>query len=262
MAIAEVGDEPIYSTTGEVTECLSASGGGRGAARAGRDAAAFAEIDDIVDWVVAGRQEGDVVLVMSNGAFGGIWEKLLARAGGAHVGLSSLGLRGRSAESRPPGGPRGPRGLDPRLLRRLARSPRPDPHPPGSVIDPGCAAPASRADRRSRRRAHGPRTRHRHGRSRPRCVRALTITSSISVWTPPSPTSPSWARYSKMSSAPLMSPCQGLCALHVPHDVVRPERAKGLAVAVFDGLKALMNQERVGMVDHKPLLNEPGARSS
>ena len=44
----------------------------------GRDASAFTEIDDIVDWVVAGRREGDVVLVMSNGAFGGIWEKLLA----------------------------------------------------------------------------------------------------------------------------------------------------------------------------------------
>ena len=43
-----------------------------------RQDAAFAEIDDIVDWVVAGRREGDVVLVMSNGAFGGIWEKLLA----------------------------------------------------------------------------------------------------------------------------------------------------------------------------------------
>ena len=35
------------------------------------------EIDAIVDWVVDGRREGDVVLVMSNGAFGEIWEKLL-----------------------------------------------------------------------------------------------------------------------------------------------------------------------------------------
>ena len=47
----------------------------------GREAKAFAEIDQIVDWVVEGRQEGDVVLVMSNGAFGGIWEKLLTALG-------------------------------------------------------------------------------------------------------------------------------------------------------------------------------------
>ncbi len=77
IAIAEVDDAPIYSATGEVTECLSAEAVA-GALRArGRDAAAFAEIDDIVSWVVGGRESGDVVLVMSNGAFGGIWDKLL-----------------------------------------------------------------------------------------------------------------------------------------------------------------------------------------
>ena len=78
VAIAEVGDDPIYSITGEVTECLSASVVAETLRAQGQDAAAFAEIDEIVDWVVAGRREGDVVLVMSNGAFGGIWEKLLA----------------------------------------------------------------------------------------------------------------------------------------------------------------------------------------
>ncbi len=76
-AIAEVGDEPIYSITGEVSETLSAKAVAAELTTRGCDAAAFAEIDEIVDWVVAGRQEGDVVLVMSNGAFGGIWEKLL-----------------------------------------------------------------------------------------------------------------------------------------------------------------------------------------
>jgi len=79
IAIAEVGDDPIYSITGEVTECLSAEAVAASLREKGRDAAAFAEIDDIVDWVVAGREEGDVVLVMSNGAFGGIWEKLLEK---------------------------------------------------------------------------------------------------------------------------------------------------------------------------------------
>jgi UDP-N-acetylmuramate: L-alanyl-gamma-D-glutamyl-meso-diaminopimelate ligase len=77
IAIAEVGDEPIYSITGEVTECLSAAAVAAALVAQGRDARAFAAIDEIVDWVVEGRRQGDVVLVMSNGAFGGIWEKLL-----------------------------------------------------------------------------------------------------------------------------------------------------------------------------------------
>jgi UDP-N-acetylmuramate: L-alanyl-gamma-D-glutamyl-meso-diaminopimelate ligase len=77
IAIAEVGDEPIYSATGEVTECLSAEAVASSLRDRGRDAIALAEIDAIVRWVVEGRQPGDTVLVMSNGAFGGIWEKLL-----------------------------------------------------------------------------------------------------------------------------------------------------------------------------------------
>jgi len=77
IAIAEVGDDPIYSMTGEVTECLSASAVASALCDLGREAMAFEGIDEIVAWVVAGRREGDVVLVMSNGAFGGIWEKLL-----------------------------------------------------------------------------------------------------------------------------------------------------------------------------------------
>jgi UDP-N-acetylmuramate: L-alanyl-gamma-D-glutamyl-meso-diaminopimelate ligase len=81
IAIAEVGDEPIYSMTGEVTECLSAAAVAQSLRERGCEAMAFEEIDQIVDWVVEGRQEGDVVLVMSNGAFGGIWEKLLAALG-------------------------------------------------------------------------------------------------------------------------------------------------------------------------------------
>lgn len=88
-AIAEVGDDPIYSITGEVTECLSAAEVAADLRKLGRDAAAFAEIDDIVDWVVEGRQAGDVVLVMSNGAFGGIWEKLLAKLEAADVSTPS-----------------------------------------------------------------------------------------------------------------------------------------------------------------------------
>jgi UDP-N-acetylmuramate: L-alanyl-gamma-D-glutamyl-meso-diaminopimelate ligase len=78
VAIAEVADEPIYSATGEVTETLSAARVAAALRSLGRDAASFADVDAIVEWVVAGRRPGDVVLVMSNGAFGGIWEKLLS----------------------------------------------------------------------------------------------------------------------------------------------------------------------------------------
>jgi UDP-N-acetylmuramate: L-alanyl-gamma-D-glutamyl-meso-diaminopimelate ligase len=78
VAIAEVGDEPIYSNTGEVTECLSSAVVAEALRDRGIDAQAFAETQSMVDWVVEGRRDGDVVLVMSNGAFDGIWEKLLA----------------------------------------------------------------------------------------------------------------------------------------------------------------------------------------
>ena len=78
VAVAEVGSEPIYSITGEVTEILSSQAVAAELRRRGRDAAAFEAIDEMIEWVVAGKRAGDVVLVMSNGAFGGIWERLLA----------------------------------------------------------------------------------------------------------------------------------------------------------------------------------------
>jgi len=75
--VYEVPDEPIYSATGEVTERFSSAD--LCAALAGRGVAAdsFADVAAIVDCVVAEAQPGDVVLVMSNGGFDGIWEKLL-----------------------------------------------------------------------------------------------------------------------------------------------------------------------------------------
>jgi UDP-N-acetylmuramate: L-alanyl-gamma-D-glutamyl-meso-diaminopimelate ligase len=76
--VAEVGSEPIYSITGEVTEVLSSEAVVSELRRRGRDARAFEGIEEMIEWVVSGRKPGDVVLVMSNGAFGGIWEKLLA----------------------------------------------------------------------------------------------------------------------------------------------------------------------------------------
>ena len=41
------------------------------------------EVDRIVDAIAPAAQSGDVLLVMSNGGFGGIHKKLLATLGGA-----------------------------------------------------------------------------------------------------------------------------------------------------------------------------------
>jgi UDP-N-acetylmuramate: L-alanyl-gamma-D-glutamyl-meso-diaminopimelate ligase len=51
--------------------------------RAGRPAFYLPEVDDIIEHVAARRSGRDVALVMSNGGFGGIWDRLLQRLGGA-----------------------------------------------------------------------------------------------------------------------------------------------------------------------------------
>jgi UDP-N-acetylmuramate: L-alanyl-gamma-D-glutamyl-meso-diaminopimelate ligase len=43
------------------------------------DAASIADIDAIIEHLVQKRSGADIALIMSNGAFGGIWERLLAR---------------------------------------------------------------------------------------------------------------------------------------------------------------------------------------
>ncbi|HET9595808.1 MAG TPA: UDP-N-acetylmuramate:L-alanyl-gamma-D-glutamyl-meso-diaminopimelate ligase [Anaeromyxobacteraceae bacterium] len=48
----------------------------------GTPAHAAATVEEIVGQVAAAARPGDVVLAMSNGAFGGIWDKLLAAMGG------------------------------------------------------------------------------------------------------------------------------------------------------------------------------------
>ena len=50
-------------------------------AAGGQPARAFAAVEEMVEAVAAEARPGDVVVAMSNGAFGGIWEKLLARLG-------------------------------------------------------------------------------------------------------------------------------------------------------------------------------------
>ena len=37
------------------------------------------EVDEIIDHLVRSRTGSDVALIMSNGGFGGIWDRLLAR---------------------------------------------------------------------------------------------------------------------------------------------------------------------------------------
>jgi UDP-N-acetylmuramate: L-alanyl-gamma-D-glutamyl-meso-diaminopimelate ligase len=54
----------------------------RALAGAGTPAAAFPEVEGLVGAVAAAARPGDVVVAMSNGAFGGVWDRLLRALGG------------------------------------------------------------------------------------------------------------------------------------------------------------------------------------
>jgi UDP-N-acetylmuramate: L-alanyl-gamma-D-glutamyl-meso-diaminopimelate ligase len=75
--VSVVGDEPIYSATGEVAERFSSEALAGDLRARGIDAAAIAGVDAIVAELARSCREGDVVLVMSNGDFGNVWGKLL-----------------------------------------------------------------------------------------------------------------------------------------------------------------------------------------
>jgi UDP-N-acetylmuramate: L-alanyl-gamma-D-glutamyl-meso-diaminopimelate ligase len=77
--VAVVPHEPIYSNTGEVTAYLDAGRLAEDLRVAGVDAEAIEGVDAIVERLAATCRDGDVVLVMSNGDFGGLWGKLLER---------------------------------------------------------------------------------------------------------------------------------------------------------------------------------------
>jgi len=77
VVVFRVPEEPIYSATGEVTELFSADELVDSLAAIGVDACAYDRVEEIVEGLVGSCRAGDVVLVMSNGAFGNIWEKLL-----------------------------------------------------------------------------------------------------------------------------------------------------------------------------------------
>jgi UDP-N-acetylmuramate: L-alanyl-gamma-D-glutamyl-meso-diaminopimelate ligase len=75
--IAQVPEGAIYSATGEVGERLSPERLVEELRARGVDARSPGGVPEIVQHLAAASRPGDVVLVMSNGAFGNIWEKLL-----------------------------------------------------------------------------------------------------------------------------------------------------------------------------------------
>jgi len=75
--IRAVPDAPIYSATGEVVERFSAAELAAALKLRGVSADACDDVEVIVAQVAAEARPGDVVLVMSNGDFGGIWDLLL-----------------------------------------------------------------------------------------------------------------------------------------------------------------------------------------
>jgi len=77
--IAVVPDTPIYSATGEVTERFSSPELAADLRARGIEAEAIDGADAIAADIAAAVAPGDVVLGMSNGGFGGFYEKLLAR---------------------------------------------------------------------------------------------------------------------------------------------------------------------------------------
>jgi UDP-N-acetylmuramate: L-alanyl-gamma-D-glutamyl-meso-diaminopimelate ligase len=77
--IAVVADAPIYSATGEVTERFSADELAADLRARHVAAEAIDGADAIADRLARELRAGDVVLAMSNGAFGGFWDKLLVR---------------------------------------------------------------------------------------------------------------------------------------------------------------------------------------
>ncbi|MDH3211398.1 MAG: UDP-N-acetylmuramate--L-alanine ligase [Myxococcales bacterium] len=77
VVVRIVPDEPIYSATGPVTQRFSSERLADDLRSRGVAAVALDGVDAIVAHLVRDCEAGDVVLVMSNGAFENIWERLL-----------------------------------------------------------------------------------------------------------------------------------------------------------------------------------------
>jgi UDP-N-acetylmuramate: L-alanyl-gamma-D-glutamyl-meso-diaminopimelate ligase len=81
VVVQIVPDAPIYSAFGGEPERLSAEQLARDVTARGVPAVALPDVDAIVDHLAKSCAPGDVVVTLSNGGFGGIWEKLLERLG-------------------------------------------------------------------------------------------------------------------------------------------------------------------------------------
>jgi UDP-N-acetylmuramate: L-alanyl-gamma-D-glutamyl-meso-diaminopimelate ligase len=90
VVVAEVQPTPIYSATGEVTERFSSERLARDLRGRGAEAVAIDGVDAIVDHLFRVHAPGDVIVTLSNGAFGAIWEKLLDRLGPVAVKADPL----------------------------------------------------------------------------------------------------------------------------------------------------------------------------
>ncbi len=81
--IARVPDAPIYSAFGGEAKLLSADKLAADLTARGIPTVACDGVDAIVDHLASVCAAGDVVITLSNGGFGGIWDKLLTRLGAA-----------------------------------------------------------------------------------------------------------------------------------------------------------------------------------
>jgi UDP-N-acetylmuramate: L-alanyl-gamma-D-glutamyl-meso-diaminopimelate ligase len=77
VVVAVVPDAPIYSITGEVTERFSAQDLAADLRARGIAADAIEGVPAIVEKLARDCRTGDVVIVMSNGDFGNLWQHLL-----------------------------------------------------------------------------------------------------------------------------------------------------------------------------------------
>ena len=72
---------PVPTDQVPEAERLDVDAVARDLSAAGRPARAFASVEEMVPAIAAAAREGDVVVAMSNGAFGGIWGRLLQALG-------------------------------------------------------------------------------------------------------------------------------------------------------------------------------------
>ena len=77
VVVAIVPESPIYSATGTVSEFFSAEQLASDLQARGREATAIDGVGAIVEKLAGECESGDVVLIMSNGAFDDIWQRLL-----------------------------------------------------------------------------------------------------------------------------------------------------------------------------------------